>query len=423
MSIQESKLTEIADAIREKEGTSNSIPANQFADRISNLQLEPDIPEGIYKIDVSADPPEGGTVTGGGYAESGMEVIVEAGANDGYDFEGWYENNSIISTDMIKNIQVNKNYNLYGKFLPSKKFDWTLLTSSIPVAQQWYGFAIKNSFMICLASNSLTGIRSLDNGQSWTQFQTQSSTLAPITIGQSDICVNRANQSAYSNQLQYSRTSGTVWKYSVTIPVTSSINSTGVYNFNNFYTNSDDAIIKSTDGRSWETVLEKSNLSTMIGHSNFHGQEIIGNISIANKQALISYNGTDFTESTNIPSRESAYSNYLKMVVSENKIVALPSNYQTKVSEFFFSEDGLNWEKGNLPIKITSTYHIAYGDGRYLASTDMGFLESYNGINWFTLKEDEFPISSLDSFQYTFGYFNNKWYWLLYNSTEIYVSD
>ena len=40
MSIQEEKLTEIADAIRTKEGSTDPIPANEFASRILNLGFD-----------------------------------------------------------------------------------------------------------------------------------------------------------------------------------------------------------------------------------------------------------------------------------------------------------------------------------------------------------------------------------------------
>lgn len=40
MSIQEDKLTEIADAIRAKEGSTDPIPANEFASRIANLGFD-----------------------------------------------------------------------------------------------------------------------------------------------------------------------------------------------------------------------------------------------------------------------------------------------------------------------------------------------------------------------------------------------
>lgn len=123
-SIQETNLTEIADAIREKEGTTDPISADQFADRVRNLQLEPTIPEDVYKIELSIEPPEGGAVTGGGYAKSGMEVIVEAEANEGYKFDGWKQNNSIVGANKEYSFKIYANTILISQFSEKPSFEW-----------------------------------------------------------------------------------------------------------------------------------------------------------------------------------------------------------------------------------------------------------------------------------------------------------
>ena len=55
------------------------------------------VPE--YVVTLSANPTEGGTVTGGGTYESGTEVTVTATAAEGYVFKGWKEGNDTVSTD------------------------------------------------------------------------------------------------------------------------------------------------------------------------------------------------------------------------------------------------------------------------------------------------------------------------------------
>jgi len=52
-----------------------------------------------YTISVSADPAEGGTVSGGGTYSENASVTVTATANDNYTFVKWTENGEQVSTD------------------------------------------------------------------------------------------------------------------------------------------------------------------------------------------------------------------------------------------------------------------------------------------------------------------------------------
>ena len=80
MSVQEANLKAIADAIREKDGTAEPIPAKDFPERIRAI---PAMPEDVYIIDVQANDPEMGAVTGGGIVSQNMAVTaaVEAVEN------------------------------------------------------------------------------------------------------------------------------------------------------------------------------------------------------------------------------------------------------------------------------------------------------------------------------------------------------
>ena len=51
-----------------------------------------------YTVTVSADPAEGGTVTGGGTYETGAYATLTATPNSGWHFVGWYQNGSQVST-------------------------------------------------------------------------------------------------------------------------------------------------------------------------------------------------------------------------------------------------------------------------------------------------------------------------------------
>ena len=93
MSTQQDKLKSIADAIREKDGTTDPIAANDFAARILAIPSGGSLPDDVRTITLTADPPEGGTVSGGGVASDGMTLTVTAEPNEteNYSFDGWKE--------------------------------------------------------------------------------------------------------------------------------------------------------------------------------------------------------------------------------------------------------------------------------------------------------------------------------------------
>lgn len=120
MSTQETNLKAIADAIREKDGTTAPIPAKDFPERILAIETGGKLPEDVRTISLTADPPEGGTVFGGGVASDGMMVTVETDALQGYRFKNWVENGAIISTDKQLTFNVAENRMLKAVFEAQK---------------------------------------------------------------------------------------------------------------------------------------------------------------------------------------------------------------------------------------------------------------------------------------------------------------
>ena len=53
----------------------------------------------MHSIHLSAEPSEGGSVSGGGEVAEGTAVTVTATANEGYTFSGWQENGATVSSD------------------------------------------------------------------------------------------------------------------------------------------------------------------------------------------------------------------------------------------------------------------------------------------------------------------------------------
>ncbi len=72
--------------------------------------------EGEYTITVSANPNEGGTVTGGGSFDEGATCTVTATANNNFVFENWTENGTVVSTNASFTFTVNGNRNLVANF-------------------------------------------------------------------------------------------------------------------------------------------------------------------------------------------------------------------------------------------------------------------------------------------------------------------
>jgi len=70
----------------------------------------------IYTITATANPIEGGTVTGAGEFEEGEQVTLTATANNGYDFIGWYDNNGIVATTAEYSFSATTNRTLEARF-------------------------------------------------------------------------------------------------------------------------------------------------------------------------------------------------------------------------------------------------------------------------------------------------------------------
>ena len=69
-----------------------------------------------YTVAVSANPTNGGTVTGGNTYNYGQSCTVSATAATGYTFTNWTENGSVVSTDANYTFTVNANRNLVANF-------------------------------------------------------------------------------------------------------------------------------------------------------------------------------------------------------------------------------------------------------------------------------------------------------------------
>ena len=85
-----------------------------------------------FTINVSANPTEGGTVSGGGKYNSGTSRTVKATANDGYTFTNWTENGNVVSTDTNYSFTLNTNRNLVANFTADAPEQYTISVSANP---------------------------------------------------------------------------------------------------------------------------------------------------------------------------------------------------------------------------------------------------------------------------------------------------
>ena len=69
-----------------------------------------------YTVTASANPTEGGSVSGMGTYNHGTSVTLTATANEGYDFMNWTENGAVVSTDATYTFVITANRNLVANF-------------------------------------------------------------------------------------------------------------------------------------------------------------------------------------------------------------------------------------------------------------------------------------------------------------------
>lgn len=81
-----------------------------------NRTLVANFTQNSYNVTVSANPSNGGTVTGSGDYNYGQLCTVTASAATGYTFTNWTENDSVVSTNTSYTFTVNGNRNLVAHF-------------------------------------------------------------------------------------------------------------------------------------------------------------------------------------------------------------------------------------------------------------------------------------------------------------------
>ena len=94
---------------------------------VANFQAQPQ----SYTISVSANPSNGGTVTGGGTYQQGQQCTVHATPNTGFTFTNWTENGNVVSTQANYTFTVNSNRTLVANFQAQPQ-NYTISVSANP---------------------------------------------------------------------------------------------------------------------------------------------------------------------------------------------------------------------------------------------------------------------------------------------------
>nr|MCR5790045.1 InlB B-repeat-containing protein [Lachnospiraceae bacterium] len=102
---------------KKEKASSLSVIATSQADPRYNDRATVSVKSGTYNVTVSANPQNGGIVTGGGAVSRGSSVTLTAVANKNYYFEGWSRDGNIVSSatnyridDVESNISVTANF-------------------------------------------------------------------------------------------------------------------------------------------------------------------------------------------------------------------------------------------------------------------------------------------------------------------------
>lgn len=87
-----------------------------------------------FTITATANPANGGTVTGGGTYDQGQSCTVTTTANSGYTFTNWTENGNVVSTDASYTFTVSSNRTLVANYTTSSgPQTFTITTMTYPV--------------------------------------------------------------------------------------------------------------------------------------------------------------------------------------------------------------------------------------------------------------------------------------------------
>lgn len=85
-----------------------------------------------YTVNVSANPSNGGTVTGGGSFNHGQTCTVQASPSEGYSFANWTDEGDVVSSNAGYTFTVTGNRSLVANFVEQQENQYTITVSANP---------------------------------------------------------------------------------------------------------------------------------------------------------------------------------------------------------------------------------------------------------------------------------------------------
>ena len=407
MSVQETKLTAIAEAIREKEGSTEPILASDFPERIRAIST---VPEGTYEINLSVSDPEGGTVKGGGLASEGMTITIGAEIAEGFLFDGWQEGGEVVSENKSITFQVTGDRNLIAavhcpQYMLGR--DWWSGTQPVyGIDRVTYGdgkfVAVANERKDSSGSNITTSHKAVysTDGVTWTEAEDLPSTIRWQGVaygGGKFVAVASYDYSAIaysSDGITWTKAKGYVdgpWHLvaygnGTFVAVASTTRTQDATNYAAY----------STDGVTWVKTtfpdVSKYRLNLIFADGKF--------VVVTGSTTYFSTDGITWTASANSGAASTRMLAYGKGLYVQ---IMRKSQYGTG-SVVLYSTDAITWERGQ---ELTGTFNsdadLAYGGDTFVAMSPSGQVAySQDGVTW---SEVEIPIKSIESVAYGDGKF------------------
>lgn len=345
-----------------------------YQEMTDNIEKISTTPDGLYKIDLTADPPEGGTVSGGGYASSGIIFSAEAEPEETFVFDAWKENGETASENNPYSFVVKEDRALTARFVPAKYIsgrDW--FSTNLPANGNWYRSAYGNGKFVSLSQNSTVGVYSYD-GEDWVSIN------IPYAANWYGIIYAQKKFIAIPNNDRTVLTSanGITWsKIDNALPVAASWQNVA-YGNGRFVTIAGGSVKQnyvaySEDGVKWtlgELPVEASWRDIAYGGGKF--------VAVAQNSNVLAYSEDGVKWSTaELPESLGWYN----LAYGNGKFVAVPTNSNNK--KYAYSEDGIEWQIGELP-ESGAWYATACGGGKFVITSISGNMAAYstNGIDW-----------------------------------------
>lgn len=402
MSVQETNLAAIANAIRQKEGTTEPIPAADFAPRILALPSS-GLPENVRTITVTSSDPEMGTVSGGGVASDGMELQVSAESKNGYYFADWRESGKKVSEDINYSFEVQGDRELTANFSQWEYVagrDWHNGNSIIGSCNQ---IAFGNGLFVACGTVHNYVMYSTD-GISWERATLPEQAQTPFV----SFCKDRffLFQDGVSD-IAYSSADGVTWQ-KITLPASaywaSAAYGNGVYVAVATHNMVD--VAYSLDGVLWNYVAlpEAGWRNVVFGNGKFMASDAA--------VYFISTDGINW-EKKEIPFTEGH--DIIANAIFQNGLFIAKA-----IKELHFSSDGETWQSTPFPepdANITDVTPV-YGSGIYIAPVydSSIFLSSPDLIQW---EMGGLPSKAMWG---PAAYGNNRFIITAYESSNIVVS-